>query len=149
MTLTAAQQKIEVAIRSICEDNKFATVEDITNRVPLSRQAVLDNVDIVAAEHDYIQYKHVGEAKVYYVTDFKLEPIRTNDTDAVVRLESDTDADYAEVRTAPKYSEFDFGVHWYDYKLNEIENHVPTDTELGQVMSRYATTPVTLKFYST
>ncbi|WP_410766326.1 hypothetical protein [Haloferax sp. DFSO60] len=147
MALTAEQQKIEIAIRSICEGNQFATVEDITNRVPLSRQAVLDNVDIVAAEHDYIRHQHVGEAKVYYVTEFKLDPIRTNDTDAVIRLESDTDADYAEVRRTPEYSDFDFEVHWYDYKLNEIEKHVPTDVELGQVMGRYATSPVTIKFY--
>lgn len=147
MPLTADQQKIEVAIRSICEDKQFATVEDITNRVPLSRHAVLDNVDIVAAEHNHIQSKHVGEAKVYYVTEFKLGDIRTTATDAVIRLESDTEADYAEVRTAPKFSEFDFEVHWYDYKLNEIETHVPTDTELGHVMSRYATSPVAIKFY--
>ncbi|KAB1187509.1 MULTISPECIES: hypothetical protein [Haloferax] len=148
MALTPEQQKVEVAIRAICEDNKFATVEDITNRVPLSRQTVLDNVDIVVAEHNYIQSQHVGKAKVYYVTEFKLEPIRTSDTDAVIRLESETDADYAEVRTAPKYSEFDFEVHWYDYQLNEIENHVPTDAELGQVVGRYATKPVTIKFYA-
>ncbi|WP_231727920.1 hypothetical protein, partial [Haloferax profundi] len=117
-------------------------------RVPLSRQAVLDNVDIVAAERNYIEYQHVGETRVYYVTEFKLDPIRTTNTDAVVRLESDTDAAYAEVRTAPKYSDFDFEVHWYDFELNEIENHVPDDNELGQVMSRYATTPVTIKFHS-
>ncbi|WP_411964478.1 hypothetical protein [Haloferax sp. YSMS24] len=148
MALTADQQKIEVAIRAICEDTQFATVEDITNRVPLSRQAVLDNVETVAAEHDYIQHQHAGKAKVYYVTEPNLEPIRTPDTDAVVRLESDTDAAYAEVRTAPTYSDFDFEVHWYDFKLNEIETHVPSDVELGQVMGRYATTPVTIKFYS-
>ncbi|WP_416840051.1 hypothetical protein [Haloferax sp. DFSO52] len=147
MALTAEQQKIEAAIRSICEGSQFATVEDITNRLPLSRQAVLDNVDIVAAEHGYIQSQHVGEATVYYVTEFKLDPIRTTDTDAVIRLESDTDADYAEVRAAPNYSDFDFEVHWYDYKLNELENHVPTDVELGQVMGRYATSPVAIKFY--
>lgn len=147
MALTADQQDIEVAIRAICETKQFATVEDITNHVPLSRQAVLDDVDVVADECAYVRPRQVGETTVYYVTDFKLDPIRTADTDAAIRLESDTEADYAEVRKAPTYSDFDFEVHWYDFRLNELENHVPTDAELGQVMGRYATTPVSLKFY--
>jgi hypothetical protein len=146
MALSANQLQIEEAIRHLCLTEPFVTIEDITKRVPLSRQTVLDNVDAILAERPDIKERTVGQANVYYIEEQTMEALWSEQTESTYRLDSRSEAGFAELRRAPEEDEFDFHVHWYDHDFDELEDYIPTDSELGQAMGGWESEPVAIKF---
>lgn len=148
MELTLNQQKIRNTIRSVCQEEPFATAADIADELSLSKQTVLNNIDAVVAHDPDISTRQVGQANLYYVDRNPINDIRTDETEAIVRIFTTSGpATYAELRHANESSEFDYVVHWYDHEPSELESYVPSDTEIGQAASMEATRPVAIKYY--
>jgi hypothetical protein len=148
MELTETHEKIETAIRSLClKDPSIATAGDIADFTSLSKRTVQNNADDVVRHRDDIDMTSIGQANVYFIVDNETDEIWNDETESIVRLDTNSKAAYAELRKAPTDSDFDFIVHWYDYGLDEIEHYIPTPSEIGLATGGYGSEPVSIKFY--
>lgn len=150
MGLTPNQEQIESWIRSLCSSEPgFCTIEDIHEQVNLSKQTIHNNIEAVVEARDDIGVKQVGQANVYYLRTNRMDNIWREDTESVTRLFGRTEAEYAELRRAPDESQFDFEVHWYDYKADELESYSPSPKEVGEVTMAWWSEPVAIKITDT
>lgn len=148
MPLSDTQREIEMAIRALCyEENPVVTAQEIADYTPFTKRTVLNNIDAVLMEVTDIQDKSVGRSNVYFVNNNRMDEIRSEETEDIVRLSASSDVEYAEFRCASEDSEFDYIVHWYDFRGNELEDYRPSDSEIGEASVGYHTEPVKIKFY--
>lgn len=146
MGLSENQEKVEMGIRTLCANEPhFCTVEDIANQLGLAKQTVRNNIDEVVAARDDIGVRQVGQADVYYIRTDRMADIWTDKTESVTRLPRDSNAEYAEMRRAPDESQFDFEVHWYDYRTNELESYSPSPQDVGEATMAWWSEPVSFK----
>ncbi|NHN41842.1 HTH domain-containing protein [Halorubellus sp. JP-L1] len=146
MSLTESQEGIEMGIRTLCAgEPHFCTVEDIATQLDISKQTVRNNIDDVEEARDDIGVRQVGQADVYYIRTDRMEDVWTEETKSVVRLSRDSKADYAELRRTADDSQFDYEIHWYDYKTNELESYSPSPEDVGKATEMWWSEPVAIK----
>lgn len=145
MELTETQEQIASAIRILCGDEPFCTIADIADYTGLAKKTVHNNIHEVMEKRGALGSRKVGQANVYYQKQSRFDDIGDDDTESIIRLFSNSEAEYAEVRRAPETSDFDYFVRWYDWEGKELNGYHPTNEQVGRVVGAYAEEPVSIR----